>query len=62
MNNSYPNRVNTKDLATSIKTTNIYTYLSGLENEKLIHKNGNGSKLTRLGIKYVEEEILKQSL
>lgn len=55
----YPQRLSNENLIKSLKTaSNIYVYLQRLENEKLIHRTTAGSKLTQLGIKYVEDKLL----
>ena len=58
----YPQRVSNSELAKTLKLSkNIYTYLQRLENKKLIHRTESGSKLTRLGIKYVEDILLSDA-
>jgi hypothetical protein len=59
--NEYPERLPIKYLKNNVKTRNVYTYLNSLEREKLIHRSKDGVKLTQLGIKYVEEKLLKRS-
>lgn len=57
----YPKRLSNQDLIELLKvvtSSNIYTNLYHLENERLIHRTSDGSKLTKLGIKYVEDEVL----
>ncbi|MCP8309425.1 MAG: hypothetical protein H3Z54_12165 [archaeon] len=54
----YPERLSNEDLIKLIKSKKIYIHLYRLENERLIHRTKEGSKLTKLGIEYVEDEIL----
>jgi|YelNatPaOPRAMG01_1025707.scaffolds.fasta_scaffold51959_3 hypothetical protein len=54
----YPQRIPNADLKKMLKLPQMYTYLERLEGEKLIHRTADGSKLTQLGIKYVEDELL----
>jgi hypothetical protein len=57
----YPQRLKKQELEKILKTSSssiIYTYLQRLENKRLIHRTDEGSKLTQLGIKYVEENLL----
>ena len=54
----YPKRLSNADLINLLKLKKIYNPLYRLENERLIHKTKDGSKLTKLGIKHVEDEIL----
>ena len=57
----YPNRIMDEDLTKTIRYENP-TYaekvLTKLENARLIHRSMVGNKLTKLGIKFVEDEIL----
>ena len=57
----YPNRTTDHYLVNIVRYRNP-TYagkvLTKLEHERLIHRTKDGSKLTKLGIKYVEDEIL----
>jgi len=53
----YPKRVRNSELQKAVRT-NVSVYLRELEDEKIIHKTREGSKLTQLGIKYVEEQLL----
>ncbi|MCD6341352.1 MAG: hypothetical protein J7L83_00630, partial [Thaumarchaeota archaeon] len=50
-------RVRNSELQKAVRT-NVSVYLRELEDEKIIHKTREGSKLTQLGIKYVEEQLL----
>ena len=54
----YPRRLSNEDLIKLLKSKKIYYLLNRLENERLIHKTKDGSKLTKLGITHVENEIL----
>ncbi len=58
---TYPNRITNGDLINAVRYHNP-TYaekiLIKLEGEKLIHRNINGNKPTKLGLKYVEDKIL----
>lgn len=56
----YPRRLPNSDLEKILKlpSKSIYVYLKRLEDERLIHRTEDGSKLTQLGIKYVEENLL----
>ena len=56
----YPQRLKRQELEKILKTSSsiIYTYLQRLEDKRLIHRTDEGSKLTQLGIKYVEENLL----
>lgn len=56
---NYPRRASNLDLASILKIPRqiIYTYLQRLEEQRLIHRTESGSKLTQLGIKYVEENL-----
>lgn len=56
----YPKKLSNEDLIKLLKSKKIYNRLYLLENERLIHRTKDGSKLTRLGIKYVEDEILSK--
>ncbi|MEM2609739.1 MAG: hypothetical protein QXM13_04480 [Candidatus Bathyarchaeia archaeon] len=56
----YPQRLSNSELENILKLPpkSVYTYLQRLENERLIHRTENGNKLTLLGIKYVEENLV----
>lgn len=56
----YPQRISNLELEKilNLPPKTVYTYLQRLENEKMIHRTECGSKLTQLGIKYVEENLL----
>ena len=56
----YPRRISNVELEERLKLPHksIYIYLSRLEAERFIHRTNDGSKLTLLGIKYVEDNIL----
>lgn len=54
----YPKRLSNGDLIKLLKSKKIYNPLYRLEDERLIHRTKDGAKLTKLGIKYVEDEIL----
>ena len=56
----YPKRLTNTDLFKSVKSATFYInkVLTRLENQKFIHQAEVGYKLTKLGIKYVEDEIL----
>jgi hypothetical protein len=54
----YPKRLSNADFVNLRRSKNIYNFLYRLENERLIHRTKDGSKLTKLGIKYVEDKIL----
>lgn len=57
----YPKRITNTNLTKSIKSDNrayINRLLNKLENQKFIHQTHKGYKLTKLGIKYVDDEIL----
>ena len=57
----YPNRINNSKLIKILRKSNpsyVKRLLNLLERERLIHQTKNGSKLTKLGIKCVEDEIL----
>jgi len=56
--NFYPKRLSNANLMNLLKSKKIYNPLYSLENERLIHRTPDGSKLTKLGIKYVEDEII----
>lgn len=59
----YPQRVLDSELKKILKFPyGVYTYLQRFEDQKLIHRTENGSKLTRLGIKHVEENLLLESI
>jgi len=53
-------RISEKELTRILKKYSqlIYTTTRNLENEKLVHINENGVKLTRKGIKFVEDKLL----
>jgi len=55
----YPKRISSLDLIKILKMSpnTIYVSLKRLERQKLIHKAKNGSKLTLLGVKYIEENL-----
>lgn len=57
----YPRRITNENLIKTIQYRNL-TYaeqvLKILEGERFIHQNNEGNKLTKNGIKYVEDEIL----
>jgi hypothetical protein len=57
----YPQRLSNAFLNKQLKSTNIYGTLQRLEGERLIHRNDDGSKLTQLGIEYVENDLIKQA-
>jgi hypothetical protein len=54
----YPRRVPTPSLSKLVKSTNLYSTLQKLEGEKLVHRNSDGNRLTRLGVKQAEDLIL----
>lgn len=56
----YPKRLTHVDIIQNVKATPSYVnkLLSKLENRKLVHQTNDGYKLTKLGIKYVEDKIL----
>jgi DNA-binding transcriptional ArsR family regulator len=56
----YPQRISNSELEKILKLPpkTVYIYLQRLEGEKMIHRTEDGNKLTRLGIKYVEENLL----
>jgi len=57
----YSKRLSNEDLIKLLKSLtrkNIYVCLYRLERERLIHRTKDGSKLTKLGIRYIEDEIL----
>ena len=56
----YPQRLSSTFLNKQLKSTNVYGTLQNLDSEKLAHRNDEGSKLTQLGIEYVENKIVKQ--
>jgi len=58
----YPKRLRNTDVNKSVRSSLSYInrVLTNLETQKLIHQNEVGCKLTKLGIKVVEEEILAQ--
>lgn len=54
-------RLTNKELKQIIKTqysSKITTYLRLLNKDKLVHNNSNGSLITKLGIYYVEKEVI----
>jgi hypothetical protein len=57
----YPQRVTNAFLNKQLKSTNLYGTLARLDDEKLIHISDEGSKLTQLGIEYVENKLVKQA-
>ena len=57
----YPQRLSNAFLNKELKSTNIYGTLQKLDDERLIHRNDEGSKLTQLGIEYVENKLVKQA-
>lgn len=59
--NAYPKRITLEELKNLTKS-NIYTQVHRLEKSKLIHKIKTGCKLTRLGLKYVEDEIFSENI
>jgi hypothetical protein len=54
----YPKRLSNPFLFRLRKSTNMYAALQKLENDRLVHRNNDGSKLTRLGIEQVEDTLL----
>lgn len=58
----HPTRLINADISKCVKSTSNQSYvnklLAQLENQRLVHSTGKGYTLTRLGIKYVEDEIL----
>jgi hypothetical protein len=56
----YPERLSNAFLNKQLKSSNLYGTLKRLDNEKLIHRNDEGNKLTQLGIEYVERNLIKQ--
>lgn len=56
----YPKRLSNRDLIILLKSKRIYEQLYRLENERLVHRTNDGSKLTILGIKHVEDKILTE--
>jgi DNA-binding MarR family transcriptional regulator len=56
----YPKRLTNTDLIKNVKKTPSYVnkLLAKLENRKFIHQTEDGYKLTKLGTKYVEDEII----
>jgi NAD-dependent DNA ligase len=56
----YPKRLTSTELSKSVKGGYGYInkLLSNLENQRCVHKLHGGYKLTKLGIKHVEDEIL----
>jgi hypothetical protein len=57
----YPERLSNAFLYKQLKSTNLYGTLQRLDNEKLIHRNNEGNKLTQLGIEYVENRLINQT-
>ncbi|MEM4142838.1 MAG: hypothetical protein QW445_01685 [Candidatus Bathyarchaeia archaeon] len=57
----YPQRLSNSFLYKQLKSKNIYVTLRKLEDERLIHRNDKGNKLTQLGIEHVENTIIKQA-
>jgi hypothetical protein len=57
----YPQRLSNAFLNKQVKSTNLYGTLQRLEDEKLIHRNLEGNKLTQLGIEHVENKLIKQA-
>ena len=57
----YPKRLSNAFLNKQLKSTNLYGTLQKLDDEKLVHRNDKGSKLTQLGIEYVENKLVKQA-
>lgn len=57
----YPQRLSNAFLNKPLKSTNLYGTLQRLDDERLIHRNDEGSKLTQLGINYVENRLIKQA-
>ncbi|RLG90634.1 MAG: hypothetical protein DRO36_05805 [Candidatus Hecatellales archaeon] len=55
----YPKRISNSDLKKMLRIPpkSLYVYLKRLEEQKLIHRTENGSKLTLLGVKYIEENL-----
>lgn len=60
----YPKRLTSSYVKKCVKATPFYvdTLLLKLEDKRLVHKNSFGYKLTKLGIKYVEDTILKKKV
>lgn len=60
----HPKRLTSIDVIRSVKSTFSYInrLLNELEDQRFIHKNGFGYKLTKLGIKYVEDKILTRKV
>lgn len=56
----YPQRLSNVFLNKQLKSTNLYGTLQRLDNERLIHRTDEGSKLTQLGIEYIENKLVKQ--
>lgn len=57
-------RVSNEQLKSLIKleyTSKATTYLSLLEKKRLIHRNSNGSIITELGVKYVEQNLMRKN-
>ncbi len=57
----YPQRLSNAFLNKQVKSTNVYGTLQRLDEERLIHRNDEGSKLTQLGIEYVEDKLIRQT-
>lgn len=55
----YPERLTNSFLLPLLKSKNLYSVLDNAEIRKLIHRNAEGSKLTLLGIQYVEKLLTK---
>lgn len=60
----YPNRLTSTDLSKSVKSGFGYInkLLTNLENQRFVHQRSGGYKLTKLGIKHVEDEILTKKV
>jgi hypothetical protein len=58
----YPQRLSTMFLNKQLKSSSVYVTLGRLDEERLIHRNGEGSKLTQLGIEYVEGMITTKAV
>jgi len=57
----YPKRLSNAFLNRQLNSTNVYGTLQRIDDEKLIHRNEKGNKLTQLGIEYVENKLIKQT-
>jgi hypothetical protein len=55
----YPRRLSNAFLNKQLKSTNVYGALQKLDDNKLIHRNNEGNKLTELGIEYVENKLVR---